>query len=570
MHLRRLALPFLVSLLAGVLASPAASAVDTYTGAWMEEDTAYDATALTMTGSDGSNRVFFDATFNGVPYGITFRAPVGQVLSVGAYEGAQSFCAATDPCLSLAAHHDSSAQFGRFIVDEISWDGSGHVLAFGARFELQYDDWGLFSFGAVYYNASVEHRTRSISSSLLDFGKTYDGAPTSEQLTITNNGPSDLNPANFSVDADSGFVLAGTTCSGALTAGQSCSVTVSFEPDAPGNYDARMRFTDELAPLGPPGAADGTGDGREIILRGTNLIDFGTERIAGTDRIATSIAASQSAFADQGAGAVVLSRKDGFADALAGAPLAVAIGAPLMLTGTATLDVRVASEIQRVLPEGGTVLLLGGTSAISSTIEGQLFDLGYGVGRFAGDNRYATAVEVAHFLNFIGTGTMIMIATGTDFPDALSAGAAAAHQGAVVVLSAGSKKANATTEYLAERPGVYAVCIGGPACKAYPTSTKVIGTNRYATSRLIAEEFFWEPLAVGVASGRGYADALSGGPHLWGLGPLLLTEPSDLPTTIGTYLHQERLSIVYAAIYGGAGVVHDSVLDEVDGLVQAE
>src|SRR5579884_1700253 len=86
-------------------------------------------------------------------------------------------------------------------------------------------------------------------------------------------------------------------------------------------------------------------------------------RLSGADRIATAIAVSTNAFPSH-ATAAVLARSDDFADALAGTPLAVAKNAPLLLTPPTTLDARVSAELQRVVPAGGTVYLLGGTVAL--------------------------------------------------------------------------------------------------------------------------------------------------------------------------------------------------------------
>ena len=55
-------------------------------------------------------------------------------------------------------------------------------------------------------------------------------------------------------------------------------------------------------------------------------------RLAGVDRVDTAVKISQNSFPANGsANAVVLARGDIFPDALAGAPLAVAKGGPLLL-----------------------------------------------------------------------------------------------------------------------------------------------------------------------------------------------------------------------------------------------
>ena len=57
------------------------------------------------------------------------------------------------------------------------------------------------------------------------------------------------------------------------------------------------------------------------------------ERIAGADRIGTSVAVSQLTFPIGGtASAVVLARSDDFPDALTGGPLAAHLHAPVLLT----------------------------------------------------------------------------------------------------------------------------------------------------------------------------------------------------------------------------------------------
>ncbi|NUR59198.1 MAG: cell wall-binding repeat-containing protein [Catenulispora sp.] len=58
--------------------------------------------------------------------------------------------------------------------------------------------------------------------------------------------------------------------------------------------------------------------------------------------------------------------------------------------------------------------------------------------------------------------------------------------------------------------------------------TRFSGADRYATARAVADKFP-APKAVGVATGSGFADALTGGAAMAALGqPLLLTDPKSL------------------------------------------
>jgi hypothetical protein len=423
-------------------------------------------------------------------------------------------------------------------------------------------------FGALYYNASVAHRSRSLSDNTWDL-RLFDTNPVSKTITITNDGVGDLHPSQFALTQDDGFTITGNTCPSVLTSGTSCTVQLTFTPTGSGYFPATLSFTDELAPLGPGGAAATVGTGREIHLFAYVTIDVGATRVAGADRVMTSISASNDAFDDHTAETVVLSRMDAFADALAGAPLAVKVGGPLLLNPSSHLDYRVASEIQRVLPAGKTVVILGGSQALDPSVETSVHQLGYLTKRLSGANRFETAVNIANEITGGAEPSNIFLATGLNFPDALSAGAAAAPADAVVVLTNGDQDIAPTTNYLGAHPDATPWCFGGPACQAYPWTVQIIGQDRFQTAEMTAQIFFFQPFVVGVASGRGFADALSGATHLRGMGPLLLTESTSLPGPSAEYLDDNRLAIVAGAIYGGTAVVGDGVLTNVDTRIKA-
>ncbi|HEY3924660.1 MAG TPA: cell wall-binding repeat-containing protein [Acidothermaceae bacterium] len=256
-------------------------------------------------------------------------------------------------------------------------------------------------------------------------------------------------------------------------------------------------------------------------------------RIAGPDRFQTASAAAQWTYLKGGAGAVVLARGDQYADALVGAPLAAAKNAPLLLTSGSTLPAITLMQLERVLPPGGTVYLLGGDAAIPASVQTQLTTAGYQTTRYAGANRYATAVAVADAL---GDPATVLLTTGLNFPDGLAAGPAAAHIGAAVLLTDGGVMPPETEAYLtAHATTTYAA--GGPAVAADPSATAVEGADRYATAAAIAARFFSAPAAIGMATGANFPDALSGGAALAHLGrPLLLTDPAALPSATTAYL----------------------------------
>ena len=294
-------------------------------------------------------------------------------------------------------------------------------------------------------------------------------------------------------------------------------------------------------------------------------------RMAGVDRIGTAVAASQDIFRTSGkAGAVVLSRADSYADALAGTPLAAGVLGPLLLTATEQLDPRTEQEIKRVLPSDGEVFLLGGTAAVSDGVASALQTSGYTVTRVAGLNRYDTAVHIADEIgNDIGSLTTVLLANGNDFHDGLIAGAAAQvaanptggeGAAAAVLLTNGETMPPETMGWLDAHGGVTRYAVGAVASKAAPTAAAIAGTDFADTSRNVAQQFFASSASVAFASSADFPDALSGGAHAAAFdAPLLFTDPTALPATINDYLVERKSQLVIGFLYGGTAAISEDV-----------
>ncbi len=296
------------------------------------------------------------------------------------------------------------------------------------------------------------------------------------------------------------------------------------------------------------------------------------KRVSDADRIGTAVAISRESFAAGAADAVVLSRHDAFPDAVTGGPLAVAKNGPLLLTPSAVLDRRVSDEIRRVVRPGGTVYLLGSATSLNASVEAAARTLGYRVVRLAGADRYETSVLIARE---IGTPSMVLLATGLNFPDALTAGPAAGQGGGAVLLTSGASLSPAVRTYLDERgPTITLYAVGGQAAAAYPQAkAKLAGENRYHTAVLVARQFFGPRALVGLASGENFPDALAAGPLLArASAPLLLTTPQQLPIsmrvnpdqwsvpTTRDYLFQVGSAVDRLMAFGGPPSVSDAVL----------
>lgn len=289
--------------------------------------------------------------------------------------------------------------------------------------------------------------------------------------------------------------------------------------------------------------------------------DAAVSRLAGTDRIGTANAISADVWAADAATVVVLARSDNYPDALSGGPLAVAKSGPLLLTTSSSLTAATLTEINRVLAPGATVYLLGGTGALSPTVEQQLDSAGYNTVRYGGVNRYETAVIVNR--DGLGNPATFFVADGLSFPDPLIAASAAPAVDGGVLLTAGSAMPAETNAYIAAHAGATRYAVGSAARTADPGATALVGTDQYDTARVVAERFFATPGIVALASGTSFPDALAGGAHIGRLGgPLLLTAADNLPGPADRYLRSKAATLLEGFIYGGTAPVSANVASQ--------
>ena len=89
-------------------------------------------------------------------------------------------------------------------------------------------------------------------------------------------------------------------------------------------------------------------------------------RLAGSDRYATSVQISRSAYGSAGSDAVFVATGANFPDGLAGGPVAALVPGPLLLVAPTRLPAEVATELQRLGPNA--VYVLGSGGAVSDAV----------------------------------------------------------------------------------------------------------------------------------------------------------------------------------------------------------
>lgn len=265
-------------------------------------------------------------------------------------------------------------------------------------------------------------------------------------------------------------------------------------PPAPGPTTGSPVFCADTPPEGDPPVAEETprfeGDGSSDVRR-------------------IAIQVCQFLFPEpDGARTVVLARNDVFADALAGSPLAGNDSCVLYTTGgaDATLDAETAAEIDRALPPGAPVRILGGESAVSPQVASQLRADGYAVERFSGPSRFETAAAIARVVRAEAPGGQdAMLAWGRNFPDAVTGGAYGARTGTPILLTETAELHPATAAVLRELGVTRTFVLGGPgvvseaAAAQAPGAERISGPNRMATAVAVATRL-WPTTAPTVSA----------------------------------------------------------------------
>jgi putative cell wall-binding protein len=288
-------------------------------------------------------------------------------------------------------------------------------------------------------------------------------------------------------------------------------------------------------------------------------------RIAGADRFATAAALSAAGYSP-GVNAVFVATGDAFPDALAVAPIAGPYYAPVLLTHATSLPSSTAQELDRLRPL--KILVVGGPSAISDNVVAALAQHTSGsVQRIQGPDRYATAAALSS-VTFAPGVMRVVIASGADFPDALSAGAMAAKVGGPVLLvpNDGALPASVANELQRLQPQII-IIVGGPKAisptvlsqvQNYGSMTVDRGVDRFATSAEVSKRNFPSSSKVFLVTGRDYPDGLAAGaPAGFNKAPVLLVDTTCIPAVVNQEIN--RLGAQTIIIVGGSAAISEAV-----------
>jgi putative cell wall-binding protein len=221
-----------------------------------------------------------------------------------------------------------------------------------------------------------------------------------------------------------------------------------------------------------------------------------------------------------------------------------------------------------------TVVAGGNTSGINHHMTE---DLPSNVARLAGANRFETSARIA--MEF-GEASVVFVANGLGYPDALSAAPAAAYLNAPLLLTmkdslpaevkAQIERLNPDTIYVVGGTGVISTAVFNELnALAGVGAQRLAGSNRYTTSQEVFSTIWDGNIAeyVFLADGRNFPDALSSASAAAKQGgPVVLVNggSSALPTGLSALLQSALTTDVIIA--GGAAVVSNAIMDDAEAV----
>ncbi len=232
--------------------------------------------------------------------------------------------------------------------------------------------------------------------------------------------------------------------------------------------------------------------------------DHTIERVEGDDRWETAAAAGAAIAAtddsvpittDDGLGTTedgvtaILANGLNYPDAVSGGPAAFAGRFPVLLTEAGRIPEATSAALEDLGIEH--ILLIGGTTVINDSIKTALESGGYTTERLAGDDRWATNVEVNEYaaaqLGFGGSTAYLSVGSGSDkaFADALSGGPVAGRNTAPLVLTAPTTLPTPARNHLAANGNAIdeIVAIGGTAAISDATLAAAASAAKLTTNR---------------------------------------------------------------------------------------
>ncbi|KGF14233.1 cell surface protein [Peptostreptococcus sp. MV1] len=297
------------------------------------------------------------------------------------------------------------------------------------------------------------------------------------------------------------------------------------------------------------------------------------QRLSGDNRYETSVEVSEKNF--KSADTVVLASGQNTADALVASSYADIEEAPILLTNKNSISDEVLDEIERL--KADKVVIVGGQSSVSSSIESRLKKEDIKVTRISGRDRFDTSDKLSQEVSRLSKkSSQAILVNGYKNIDALSVSSLATKEELPILLN-GRNTLNMSVKNRLKQMNVKKVyIIGGnnsissdveKELKRMQISVvRLSGRDRYETSANIAKYAYKDFDEAIVASGENPVDALAAS-TLTGKkeAPILLTNKNKIPKSIKKII--EDMDIGKITIVGGENSITDNVMDDMEDML---
>lgn len=297
------------------------------------------------------------------------------------------------------------------------------------------------------------------------------------------------------------------------------------------------------------------------------------QRLSGDNRYETSVEVSEKNF--KSADTVVLASGQNIADALVASSYADIEEAPILLTNKNSISDEVLDEIERL--KADKVVIVGGQSSISSSVESRLKKEDIKVTRISGSDRFDTSDKLSQEVSRLSKkSNQAILVNGYKNIDALSVSSLATKEELPILLN-GRNALNMSVKNRLRQMNVKKVyIIGGNNSissdvekelkKMQISVVRLSGTDRYETSANIAKYAYKDFDEAIVASGENPVDALAAS-TLTGKkeAPILLTNKNKIPKSIKKII--EDMDIGKITIVGGENSITDNVMDDMEDML---
>lgn len=297
------------------------------------------------------------------------------------------------------------------------------------------------------------------------------------------------------------------------------------------------------------------------------------QRLSGDNRYETSVEVSEKNF--KSADTVVLASGQNIADALVASSYADIEEAPILLANKNSISDEVLDEIERL--KADKVVIVGGQSSISSSVESRLKKEDIKVTRISGSDRFDTSDKLSQEVSRLSKkSSQAILVNGYKNIDALSVSSLATKEELPILLN-GRNALNMSVKNRLKQMNVNKVyIIGGnnsissdveKELKGMQISVvRLSGTDRYETSANIAKYAYKDFDEAIIASGENPVDALAAS-TLTGKkeAPILLTNRNKIPKSIKKII--EDMDIGKITIVGGENSITDDVMDDMEDML---